>query len=162
MSADGYIKAAHPPIEDIRQLISYRLARLAHISDRLGQNWMMSDYQLRVMDWRIIGTIYAEQPARFSDIVAALNSDKGQVSRAISALAKRGLLDISTDPRDRRGRLLRLTRQGQALYDRILPEVIERNDDMVQVLTQQEMEQLISILHKLQSDTERRLRAQEG
>jgi DNA-binding MarR family transcriptional regulator len=56
--------------------------------------------------------------------------DKVKVSRATQSLVAKGLLRQSQDPRDGRGRLLRLTRKGVAMHARIVP-LANRLESMV-------------------------------
>lgn len=50
-----------------------------------------------------------------------LAMDRTTLTAALKPLQKRGLLSIETDPRDKRGKRLRLTEQGMAVLVSALP-----------------------------------------
>jgi DNA-binding MarR family transcriptional regulator len=61
------------------------------------------------------------QPAPMSSVAALLAMDRTTVTAALKPLERRRLLKISTDPKDRRARLLTLTPKGMALLTKALP-----------------------------------------
>ena len=65
-----------------------------------------------------------------SDIVAYRNLPKANVSKAVDALARRGLLSRETDGADRRRAHLHLTRAAQ----RVLPELVTAQERFFSLL----------------------------
>ena len=61
------------------------------------------------------------QPATMSSVVSVLAMDRTTLTAALKVLERRGLVETSVDPQDRRGRLLRLTRDGMSLLTAALP-----------------------------------------
>jgi DNA-binding MarR family transcriptional regulator len=61
------------------------------------------------------------QPAPMSSVAALLAMDRTTLTAALKPLERRRLLKISTDPKDRRARLLTLTPKGMALLTQALP-----------------------------------------
>jgi DNA-binding MarR family transcriptional regulator len=61
------------------------------------------------------------QPAPMSSVAALLAMDRTTLTAALKPLERRRLLKISTDPKDRRARLLTLTPKGMALLTKALP-----------------------------------------
>src|SRR5258708_35832403 len=53
-------------------------------------------------------------PARMASVAALLGMDRTTLTAALKTLARRGLVAVSADPDDRRGRLMTLTRKGQS------------------------------------------------
>lgn len=60
-------------------------------------------------------------PARMRDVAALLAMDRTTLTAALKTLERRGLLQVRTDPHDRRGKLLTLTDEGRATLVRALP-----------------------------------------
>src|SRR5688500_7308560 len=58
------------------------------------------------------------EPAGMGEVAALLAMDRTTLTAALKPLERRGLLDITADEADRRSRLLKLTRDGQALLKR--------------------------------------------
>jgi DNA-binding MarR family transcriptional regulator len=75
--------------------------------------------------------------------------DKVKVSRAAASLVADGLLRQAQDPSDGRGRLLRLTRRGAALYADVAPTAAEIEDSLMGGLAKTEWRALHRALGKL-------------
>jgi DNA-binding MarR family transcriptional regulator len=75
--------------------------------------------------------------------------DKVKVSRAAANLVARGLLRQSQDPDDGRGRLLRLTRKGTAVYADVAPMARDIEAALTPGLTKAEWSSLHKALGKL-------------
>jgi DNA-binding MarR family transcriptional regulator len=61
------------------------------------------------------------EPAGMGDVAALLAMDRTTLTAALKPLQRRGLVTITPDEADRRGRRLGLTREGLALLRRALP-----------------------------------------
>jgi DNA-binding MarR family transcriptional regulator len=75
--------------------------------------------------------------------------DKVKVSRAAASLSARGLLRQSQDPRDGRGRLLRLTRKGVNTHNGVIPLARELEATLAEGLSRNEWAVLNRALIKL-------------
>lgn len=63
--------------------------------------------------YKLLSTISRTGPITLSALADRLTADKGMISRNISELVALGLVERTTDPRDRRVRLIALTSFGQ-------------------------------------------------
>jgi DNA-binding MarR family transcriptional regulator len=61
------------------------------------------------------------QPATMSSVANLLAMDRTTLTAALKVLERRGLVETTTDPKDRRGRLLRLTSDGMTMLTAALP-----------------------------------------
>ncbi|MBB4142827.1 MarR family winged helix-turn-helix transcriptional regulator [Rhizobium rhizoryzae] len=61
------------------------------------------------------------QPATMSSVASVLDMDRTTLTAALKPLQRRGLIDVLTDPKDARSRLLKLTEEGLLLLQRALP-----------------------------------------
>ena len=61
------------------------------------------------------------EPARMAGVAAFLAMDRTTLTAALKPLARRGLVDVMVDARDRRSRRLALTAEGRALLARAVP-----------------------------------------
>jgi len=153
--------ASHPPITDIRGLLTFRLAMLVAANDRVGQSWLLSRYGLRIQEWRTLGLVAASEPVRFKDVARALLLDKGQLSRLVKALTGRGLLEGRADEADQRTLLLTVTAEGRRLHDQALAEALRRNNLIAGALTAEEAATLFRLLDKLQPFMDHRVEEAE-
>ena len=61
------------------------------------------------------------EPPSMAPVAALLAMDRTTLTAALKPLERRGLVAVSVDPNDRRGRLLRLTAEGRALLRNAVP-----------------------------------------
>jgi DNA-binding MarR family transcriptional regulator len=54
-------------------------------------------------------------------VAALLAMDRTTLTAALKPLQRRGLVEVTADPADKRGRLLRLTQEGRALLREAVP-----------------------------------------
>jgi len=74
---------------------------------------------------------------------------KANISRAVIALEKKGLIDRRPHDGDQRRQLLFMTAAGRALHDRFMPGLAQREADMLKCLSKAERQQLDDILRKM-------------
>lgn len=78
---------------------------------------------------------------------------KTNISRAVVALEKKGLVERRAQESDQRRQLLFMTAAGRALHDSFMPGLKQREDDMLQCLSADEQAQFNNILRKLCAHT---------
>ena len=61
------------------------------------------------------------QPPGIGSVASLLAMDRTTLTAALKPLARRGLVEIQVDPKDKRGRLLLLTQAGHALLIAAMP-----------------------------------------
>lgn len=61
------------------------------------------------------------EPPAMAPVASLLAMDRTTLTAALKPLERRGLVRVTRDPADRRGRLLHLTAQGKALLARAVP-----------------------------------------
>ena len=83
------------------------------------------------------------------DIVAATGLPKNSISRAVHRLQQRGLVRRRDDSVDKRRSILELTPDGRALYDDVLPKLIERTESTLSALDPSERETLTKLMLKV-------------
>lgn len=143
---------------DIRDLVSFRLARLAAASDKVAQQWSLAQFGIRLNEWRVLGLAAAMNPAAFSDVARMLSMDKGQLSRIVKALTARGLISPAPDQRDQRALSLSATAKGYALYREMCAMADRRNRETMACLTAGEQAELLRLLGKVADEIDDSLR----
>lgn len=61
------------------------------------------------------------EPPKMGDVAALLAMDRTTLTANLKPLERRGFVEVSVDPADRRARLLRLTRDGRKALARAVP-----------------------------------------
>jgi DNA-binding MarR family transcriptional regulator len=83
----------------------------------------------------LLMSLNREAPPSIGSVAALLAMDRTTLTASLKPLTRRRLVSVAVDPKDRRGRLLKLTASGRALLASAVP-VWER--------TQKEMERLLA------------------
>lgn len=135
----------------IKQLFSYRLNVLANMSSRVAALRNKRRFGLSILDWRIVGLLACFAPMSLNRLALEANLDKSRASRAIADLISRGLIKRNIDKNDARGIRLDLSAKGKSLYRVVLPYAVQRNEELVSVLTESEKKMLDKVIHKLTS-----------
>lgn len=134
---------------DVRELFSYRLARLARANDRDAQGALVNRHGLTLSEWRTLSIIRATQPCALRRLAVEDFIDEGQMSRIVKALVTRGWVLRKVDPQDGRSFALWLTAAGEEACAQIYPEVVEANDAMLSCLSQDECSQMLAAMQKI-------------
>lgn len=91
-------------------------------------------------------------PLRAQQIVEMLVRPKNTVSGAVHSLLRKRLIVHQPDPDDRRQAFLSLTQKGRTLYKSLLPDLIQREKDLLGALSPNELVALDHLLGKLVAD----------
>jgi DNA-binding MarR family transcriptional regulator len=144
--------------QDVRELLSFRIHRLAIANDRHGQRLIMDRFGLTLPQWRVIGVIAAiGADAPIAQVLEDLSMNKSQLSREFKTLLEMGLVTSTPDPVDRRRLRASLTEKGQALHDEVLAFVHAQNEIMVSHLPHEDVAALMKNLDFLIQWTEAEL-----
>ncbi|BAV64698.1 MarR family winged helix-turn-helix transcriptional regulator [Sphingobium cloacae] len=128
------------------QFLPYRLSVAANrVSDAVAGAYERL-FALSIPQWRLIAVLAESEGATQNELGQKTVMDKVTVSRAALALARRGLIVRSPNPRDGRSRRLFLSREGRALYRRIAPKALELEDQVFSSLSEEELARFRDIL----------------
>ena len=81
-------------------------------------------------------------PAGMASVANLLAMDRTTLTAALKPLQRRGLVKITPDPKDRRGRLMTLTPAGMRLLARAVPVWRENHTDLERALPSKNANQL--------------------
>lgn len=129
-------------------------ARLANVSRQLSKfiaRQYAEEFGLSTPEWRVIVHIAHVKSCSSGDVCAATTMDKPMVHRAVTRLVALGYVVAQISQADRRSNVLKLSRRGQAIYDRIVPMVLKQEQFLLEGLSTQERRSLLRILAKLES-----------
>lgn len=106
-------------------------------------------FGLSVSEWRTMAILGPYRALSSSEIVEESSMDKVNVSRAISRLRDKSFLKRDIDGDDRRRSVLRLTEQGRAVYDTLVPKVLDVEAGLLEGLTEDERDTLVRLMDKV-------------
>ena len=137
------------------RFLTYRLHRIAKISDRASAAAYQAELGLSLGEARCLAAVGQFEPASVKDIARLSNLDKANASRAADALVARGWVEKAASATDGRGVALTLTREGRPPWRRVMKLIERRNDEVFGVLGAQDRRRLDELLDRLVAHLER-------
>jgi DNA-binding MarR family transcriptional regulator len=134
---------------DMRDLFSVQLQRLAGLSSRIAAMTIPQHFAISVLEWRTLAILDYLGRAPLVRIARHAGVLKSQMSRTITHLTSRHLIERHPNPQDGRSALLSLTAEGKAMVVRILDDSSERNKRMLKGLSEQEMMTLRGLMQRV-------------
>ena len=137
---------------DLFRFVPFRLNRLAsEVSSALAAEYG-ERYGLDIPEWRVLATLGFRKDACSAQYVAeCTRTHKSTISRAVTALMKRQIVERVENENDRREFRLRLTRKGRALYEELFPRLQQREQEILAGLSAQERRDFALLLGKLEA-----------
>ncbi len=143
----------------IGHFLTFQLMRLANAAKGNVTRRYLAEFGLSIPEWRLLAMTIRFEPVRFSVLVANSSIDKGQASRTVQALARRGLILVQTigGKVRRAGRshdsgapvVLTVTPKGRKLYEAVIPVAQRNQARLLHFLSRSERRALYVILNKL-------------
>jgi DNA-binding MarR family transcriptional regulator len=140
----------------IGHFLTFQIIRLANAAKANVTRRYLADFGLSVPEWRLLAMTVRFEPVRFSELVANSSIDKGQASRTLQVLTRRGLIAAQTLGGGRRRPaesgapvILTITSKGRRLYETLLPVAQRNQARLLHLLTREERRALWTILNKL-------------
>jgi DNA-binding MarR family transcriptional regulator len=130
----------------ITELLGYRLhvivAKIASAVIRVCEG----RYGISRREWHILGLLDALGPLTPSQLAESCHLDRPRVSRAISALASKGLVKKSRMAKERKRTLVEPTASGRELHKRLFQDVSSINARLVEGLDGAQLDELHRLL----------------
>jgi len=145
--------AAHAgPRLNLFGFVPFRLNRLAaEVSSALSGEYR-ERYGLDIPEWRVLATLgLRNEPCSAQYIVHCTRTHKSTISRAVTALMERQLVERVENRNDRREFDLGLTRRGRTLYERLIPRLLRKEREIMACLTRQEQREFARMLGKIET-----------
>ncbi|MDB5574841.1 MAG: MarR family transcriptional regulator [Bradyrhizobium sp.] len=140
---------------DLFRFVPFRLNRLAaEVSAALSVEYQ-ERYGLDIPEWRVLATLgFRSEPCSAQYIAHCTRTHKSTISRAVTALMKRQLVERVENADDRREFALRMTRKGKALYEELIPRLLRREQEILSCLSAQERKDFAALLGKIENSLE--------
>ena len=132
-----------------QRLASYRLHKLASLSDRFVELRYRRKFGLGTSEVGIMAVVGASSPVSFKMTCVETDLEKSKVSRVVARLLKKGLLEKQDDPADQRSFHLSLTAYGSKLYWAMYADAVARNEQWMAVLPKKQRVQFLASLDRL-------------
>lgn len=114
----------HPdnPEHHLPPMLLYRLLKLSNLILRPLYAQRAEAYELNVNELRVLMTLAPMGEAASHELCEVAGLHPMNVSRAVSTLRKQGRIEERRDEENRRRKLLRLTPEGQQVFDELEPD----------------------------------------
>lgn len=148
---------------DLFKFVPFRLNRLAaEVSAALASEYR-ERYGLDIPEWRVLATLgFRNQACSAQYISHCTRTHKSTISRAVTALMKRRLVERVENEDDRREFALRMTPKGNALYQELIPQLKRREQEILACLSAQERREFADLLGKIERSLDLVQTAQEA
>jgi DNA-binding MarR family transcriptional regulator len=136
---------------DLLRFMPFRLNRLAaEVSNALSAEYQ-ARHGLDIPEWRVLATLGFRNEACSAQYVSdCTRTHKSTISRAVTALMERQIIERVENTKDRREFRLRLTRKGRALYEELIPRLLRKEQEMLSCLSAQERKDFAALLGKIE------------
>ncbi len=136
---------------DLFGFVPFRLNRLAaEVSSALSAEYA-TRYDLDIPEWRVLATLgFRHDPCSAQYVADCTRTHKSTISRAVTSLMKRQMIERVENADDRREFRLRLTRKGAALYEELIPRLLRKEQEILSSLSTQDRRDLARLLGKLE------------
>jgi len=136
---------------DLFGFVPFRLNRLAaEVSAALSSEYQ-ERYGLDIPEWRVLATLGFRNDASSAQYIAhCTRTHKSTISRAVTALMRRQLVERVENEDDRREFQLRMTRKGKALYEELIPRLKRKEQEILSCLSAQERKDFALVLGKIE------------
>jgi len=110
---------------------------------------------LDIPAWRVLATLGFRNDACSAQYIShCTRTHKSTISRAVTALIERQLIERVENEQDRREFRLRLSRKGRALYEELFPRLLRKEQEILSCLSAQERKDLGRLLGKIEQSLE--------
>jgi len=142
---------------DLLSHLPFRIATASNLL-ALSRDIAMRDIcDLETREMRVLINIGSYMPINGADIAYQSRLDSYTISRAAKVLRNRGLIDVEPDTANRRSKNFILTKEGEAVYRRIIDASSERAMQLEEVLSVSEREALFDMLARVETKAEQLL-----
>jgi DNA-binding MarR family transcriptional regulator len=136
---------------DLFKFAPFRLNRLAaEVSAALSSEYQ-ERYGLDIPEWRVLATLGFRNDACSAQYIShCTRTHKSTISRAVTALMERKLIERVENADDRREFRLRLTRKGRTLYEALIPRLLRKEQEILSCLSARERKDFADLLGKIE------------
>ncbi|MGB3724898.1 MAG: MarR family transcriptional regulator [Glaciecola sp.] len=138
----------------LERYLPYRLSILSNKVSTLVAQAYKDKFALSITEWRIMAVLGEYPQASADEISVKTQIEKSLISRAISKLLKRKLIQREISKEDKRRSQIQLSETGYAVYAEIVPLSYEYERQLLACLEQEEQAVLSELIDRLYKHAE--------
>lgn len=144
----------------LRDMVVFRIYRAWSAANPIFTRLCEGRFNITRREWRILATSVVHGRLSSAALADAAMLDSVRTSRTITALCEKGWLQRQRDTRDARNIYVEASPAGLELYRRIMPIVVELNEQVAQDLDAEELRVLSTALDKIMRRSQSLLQAE--
>ena len=142
-------RAAESGVLELERFLPYRLSVVSnHISQTIAAAYA-ERFGIGITEWRVLAVLGRYPELSASDVAERTAMDKVAVSRAVASLLKAGLIEREVHDSDRRRSVLRLSGEGDRVYDQVAPMALAYERELLAGFSAEERATLDRLLTRL-------------
>jgi DNA-binding MarR family transcriptional regulator len=134
---------------DLTKQVTFPVARLNAKLTAQATRLLRESSDLSLSQWRLMAVIDSRGPISMAEFSRFTDFDKGQTSRVVADLVRRGLLRSQASEANKRVQILSFSEAGRAAYEKAAVPMKARREHLFRCLTAQEHAQLHRLINKL-------------
>ena len=135
----------------LENFLPYRLSIAANtVSKRIAKTY--EPYKLSRTQWRVMAVLASCQKMTAQSVADKTGMDKTTVSRAVGKMLDRGLVKRGASELDGRSAPLSLSNEGRSMFAKIVPEVLNQEQELKELFTDVDLKNLMHFLDKFVDD----------
>jgi DNA-binding MarR family transcriptional regulator len=135
--------------QEYQSRIPYLLGAIANLQTTRGTHFFQQEFGIGLSEARLMYVLGYETVLTARRASEIMGVNKGLTSRALAALESRGLVSLVVDEADTRQRVIRFTKSGQKLYERLMVAAADRERWLLSIYTESEMRTLSALLRRM-------------
>jgi DNA-binding MarR family transcriptional regulator len=139
----------------LERYLPYRLSILSNKISTLVAQAYKDKFALSITQWRIMAVLGEYANISADEISVKTQIEKSLISRAISHLLKRSLIERDISKEDKRRSQIALSETGYMVYAEIVPLSLQYEAKLLAALAEEEQEQLSQLIDRLYAHAER-------
>ena len=134
---------------DLESFLPYRLSVTTNRISRAFAAHYEQEFGISIPEWRAIAVLGAFAPLSSNEICERTAMDKAKVSRAVSTLLAKGLIERTAHATDQRLIQLALSKRGRKVYEEIIPRAKAIEAQVTKGLTSADIARLHEALDRI-------------
>lgn len=116
---------------------------------RAKESLYIQSFDLTMNQFQVLEVLYHRGDLSVGDITTLTMSTPGNITVVIRNLKRDGFVNSIPDPKDKRSSILSVTQKGKDIIEQLFPDHAKNLESYFEVLNDDEMETLFTLLRKL-------------
>lgn len=114
---EGGLGSGETDSSALNELVTFQVTHLANKLNAQSTYILQKHSDLKLVEWRVLRQMATiGQVSSIMNLAADMMIDKGQLSRTLKGMARKGLVTVEAAEEDHRTHLVRTTRAGEAMF----------------------------------------------